>query len=202
MKPPRTVVFDLGKVLLNFDYAIAVNKLAARCATNASELKQLDQSPLLVRYETGQLTTEQFFAEAQAAIGFRGHLAEFAGIFGDIFTPIPPMIQLNEELRVRGVPTYIFSNTNELAIRHIRQTYAFFKNFNGYIFSYEHGAMKPDGQLYEVVEKMTACRGGELAYWDDRSENVAAGLKRGWRAFLHQSPAQSRLAMQQLGLLA
>ena len=61
---PEAVVFDLGKVLLNFDYAIAVAKLQTRCKISVRELHELiDQSPLLYRYETNLLSTEQFFAE-------------------------------------------------------------------------------------------------------------------------------------------
>ncbi len=58
------------------------------------------------------------------------------------------MIALHAELRGRGVPTYIFSNTNDLAIEHIRRNFPFFKNFVGYIYSYEIGAMKPDARIY------------------------------------------------------
>src|SRR5437867_12332050 len=90
---PKAVVFDLGKVLLEFDYSIAVNNLLARCQVSSSELRQLiNQSPLLLRYETGSLTSEQFFQEVQTAAGFCGSLDEFSAIFGAIFHPIQPMI--------------------------------------------------------------------------------------------------------------
>jgi FMN phosphatase YigB (HAD superfamily) len=72
--------------------------------------------------------------------GTTGDLEEFAGLFADIFTPIEAMVGLNEELRRKGLPTFIFSNTNELAIRFIRQNFPFFKSFDGYILSYEHYA--------------------------------------------------------------
>jgi len=46
-------------------------------------------------------------------------------------------------LRAAKVPTFIFSNTNDLAIEHIRRNFPFFEQFDGYIFSYEIGGMKP-----------------------------------------------------------
>ena len=140
MTKPCAVVFDLGTVLVNFDYGITVRALLARCTVPATELVRIiDQSSLLFRYETGDLTTEAFYSEVKAASGFRGDLEEFCLHFGDIFSPIEPMIELHASLRARGVPTFIFSNTNELAVRHIRAHFPFFANFDGYVFSHEIG---------------------------------------------------------------
>src|SRR6185503_4448929 len=111
----QAVVFDLGKVLVDFDYRIAARKLAARSRLTAEEIQQLiDHSPLLYRYETGLMTKEEFFGAACAATGFQGGLEEFCGYFADIFTPIEAMVKAHEQLRDRGIPTFIFSNTNEL----------------------------------------------------------------------------------------
>ena len=202
MKPPQVVVFDLGKVLLDFDYVHTARKIFARCRVPAHDISKLiDQSPLLFRYESGALTTEEFFAEIKAAASFLGDLEEFSELFGNMFSPIEPMIELHATLRARGIPTFIFSNTNELAVRDIRGRFPFFHNFDDYVLSYEHGAMKPEDKLYEVVERVTGRRESEILYLDDRVENVATGAARGWRAVLHETPANTRAAVQQAGLL-
>ena len=199
---PKTVVFDLGKVLLDFDYSIAARKIAARGKMTAEEIKHfIDHSPLLFRYETGLMTKEQFYKEITAATGFRGTLDEFVECFSGIFAPIEPMVQLHAALRQRGLPTYIFSNTNELAISYIRRAFPFFANFDGYILSYEQGAMKPDAKIYEVVEQQSGHGHGEILYLDDRPENIAAGADRGWQVILQESPEKTRFAVENLGLL-
>jgi HAD superfamily hydrolase (TIGR01509 family) len=201
--PPEVVVFDLGKVLLDFDYGNAVRKLLPRCtASPAALLEIIDQSPLLFDLETGRITPERFFAALQAGSGFQGDRAEFVAAFSDVFTPIPPMINLHAGLRARGVPTYIFSNTNAIQIPHIRRQFPFFAEFNGYILSYEHRAMKPDPRLYEVVERVTGRTGASLLYLDDREENVAAGARRGWQAIHHISPENSIASVRASGLLS
>lgn len=200
--PAEVVVFDLGKVLLDFDYRIAAAKLASRCRIPECDLKHLiDQSPLLYRYETNLLSTDQFFAEVQAASGFDGDLNTFRDLFGDIFTPIKPMVGLHATLRARSIPTYVFSNTNPLAVQHIRQRYPFFSQFDGYILSCDHNSMKPDPKIYEIVEQKTGKKGSQLLYIDDRPENVQAGAKRGWQAILHVSPEQTIAAVRRAGLL-
>jgi HAD superfamily hydrolase (TIGR01509 family) len=202
MTRPKVVVFDLGKVLVDFDYSLAARRIAARGRMTPEEVQAfIDHSPLLVRFETGRMTREEFFGEIRSATGFEGTIVEFGQFFADIFSPIEPMVKLHAELREAGVPTFIFSNTNELAVVHIRNRFPFFRNFDGYILSYEHGAMKPGHALYEVVEAKTGRCGAELLYFDDRPENIAAGAKRGWHAVLHASPDESRVAAQKAGLL-
>lgn len=199
MSAPSIVVFDLGKVLLDFDYRISSGKIAARGAMTAAEVFDLlCKSPLPYRLESGLMTTEEFYNEVRAATGFRGTLEEFTDTFADIFSEIHPMIELQAALRASGVPTYIFSNTNDIAIRHIRRRFPFFAHFDGYTLSYEHSAMKPDAALYEVVERQTGKKGGAILYLDDRQENVAAGADRGWRALLHETPEKTRAAVENL----
>jgi FMN phosphatase YigB (HAD superfamily) len=202
MPSPKVVVFDLGKVLVDFDYSIAARRIASRGKMSFENLAPfLSQSPLLYRFETGFLTNEQFYSEVCAATGFTGDLSEFCQTFADIFVPIESMVELNTTLRKRGIPTFIFSNTNDLAVGHIRRNFPFFNNFDGYILSYQHGAMKPDPKLYEVVESHTRRKGPEILYLDDRPENIATGAQRGWQVILQESPEKSRRAIQDLGLL-
>jgi HAD superfamily hydrolase (TIGR01509 family) len=200
MKP--IIIFDLGKVLVDFDYSIAADKIRAR-SVNPPDYVQFFQnlSPLLVQYETGLVTRQEFFEQIREAIGFQGSPAEFGDYFAKIFTPITPMIELHAALRRHGFLTYIFSNTNDLAIEHIRHDYPFFQNFDGYILSYEVKAMKPNPPIYEAMEAMCGHSGERLIYIDDRDENVAAGAQRGWRVILHENPEKTAAALGALGVV-
>ncbi len=159
MRPPEIVVFDLGKVLVDFDYGIAARRIAARGIISPCAVQQfIDHSPLLF------------------------------------------MVAWHARLREQRVPTFIFSNTNDLAIEHIRRNFPFFAGFDAYVLSYEHGAMKPDGKLYDVVEQVTKRAGEQIAYLDDRWENAQAGAARGWQIIHHQTPRTTLAAARRLGL--
>ena len=197
MTVPKIVIFDLGKVLVDFDYAIAVRRIAARGRVTAEELGSfIASAPLLFRYELGHFTSEEFYREVCGVTGFGGNFDEFSLAFGDIFVPIQPMVELHAVLRKRGIPTFILSNTNDLAIRHIRRSYPFFSQFQGYIFSYEHGVMKPEPRIYEIAEQVTGHQGQEILYLDDRSENIIAAAKRGWQVILQETPEKTLDAMR------
>ena len=193
----KVIVFDLGKVLVDFDYAIAARKVAARSDKPLGSLiSLLSSSPLIVQYESGQVTRRQFYEQVRDAVGFRGTPEEFGGYFADIFAEMPDMIALHADLRRRGYKTYIFSNTNDLAIEHVGRNFPFFKNFDGYIYSHEIGAMKHDAKIYAAMEKMCGRSGADIIYLDDRLENVQGGLARGWRGILHETPEKSRAILE------
>jgi HAD superfamily hydrolase (TIGR01509 family) len=201
MNKPAVVVFDLGKVLVDFDYSLAARKLGPRTRMAPADVYYLlCHSPLLCQYETGRITTAEFHRQVRDLAGMEVELEEFSASFGDIFSEIPLMIRMQSALRAAGIPTWIFSNTNEIAARHIRNRFPFFADFDGYVLSYEHGAMKPDARIYEVIEGQTGRKGAEILYFDDRVENVAAGVARGWQAVAHETPEKSRQVARDIGL--
>jgi FMN phosphatase YigB (HAD superfamily) len=191
------VVFDLGKVLVDFDYSIAAKKVAARSTKRIENLHDvLGGSPVLLQLESGLITRAQFFSEIQKLTGFSGTADEFSGYFADIFFPMPPMIELHAALREKKIPTYIFSNTNDIAVEHIRRNFPFFGHFDGYILSYEVGSMKPKAKIYEALEKMSGRHGAGIFYIDDRLENVEAGAARGWQIVLHETFKKTHAALE------
>ena len=179
-------------MLVDFDYGIAVRKLAESSAASVEEVRSVvDQSPLLFRYEGGQMSTQEFFEEVRRLIGFRGEFPEFAAAFADIFSEMPEMISLQSELRALGLPTFILSNTNDIAVRHIRRRFPFFANFTGYVLSYEQAALKPHRKIYELTEQHAGARGGEILFLDDRAENVEGANELGWQTICHRSAEES-----------
>jgi HAD superfamily hydrolase (TIGR01509 family) len=187
MSQPKAVVFDLGNVLLDFDYGKAARGMLPHCDVNEQQLHAaMNQSTLLHKFESGELSNQQFFEEIKAAAKFREDINVFRPLFCDIFSPVPAMIELNERLRKATIPTFIFSNTNGLQLAFIQERFPFFGRFSGYILSFEHKAMKPNARIYQVVERTTGHAGHNLLYIDDRLENVQQGVARGWQTIHHK----------------
>jgi HAD superfamily hydrolase (TIGR01509 family) len=199
---PELAVFDLGKVLLDFDYSITARHLAELSDVSAAELQAvIDQSHLLLDYEEGKLTTDEFYRAICKRTGYRGTFEKFRDAFADIFSEIPEMVGLHGKLKAAGVPCFIFSNTNEIAIHHVRHNFPFFGGFDGYVYSYVEKAMKPAEQIYEAVEQATGRNGRQLIYIDDRAENIDKGRERGWQTVHHVNPAASIAAFAASGLV-
>lgn len=201
LNPIHLVVFDLGKVLLDFDYGIAARRLSRDSSLTPEQiLDLLLRTPLLHRYELGELTSVEFHQALVRDAGLRSSLEDFAIYFGDIFSPIQPMLDLLHRFQKSRLRTAVLSNTNELAIQFIRPRYPFFNQFNHHVFSFEHGAMKPDPALYRVIERLSAVPPAQIVFLDDRPENVEAALQLGWHAFVHQDPDSTHQAFTRFGL--
>lgn len=198
----RVVAFDIGKVLLDFDYSILVRKMAPRSRLDVPALEQLlDQSPLLEKYESGQMNCDEFFLAVGQETGYKGTQEEFAALFENIFTPISEVIAMHEQISASGLPTYTLSNTNAMAVRHIQHTYPFWSRFTGHVLSYEHGSLKPEKEIYEAFERVSGFSAGSIAYLDDREENIVVAKERGWEAIQYLNPQQVLRAFQAWDLL-
>ena len=195
-------IFDLGKVLVDFDYTLAARKIAAR-STKSPRTCTLFSAVRRCWCNTraARSRVSSFTMPSARPLAFRATWQEFGGYFADIFTAMPGTIALHAELRQRGYQTFIFSNTNDLAIEHVRRSFPFFKDFDGYILSYEVKPLKPQPGIYEALEALTGRRGADLVYLDDRQENIEAGAQRGWRTVLHESSEKSRQTLAGWGLI-
>jgi len=196
---PKVVLFDLGKVLVDFDWLLAARGISAQARATPEELIEfITTSDVMVRFEQGRITNEQFFREVQPVIGYSGTLEEFRQAFSDIFSEISEMLRLHARIRAAGILTWIFSNTNDWAVTHIRERFPFFANFDGYFLSYQLGVMKPHAGIYEAAERTTGCRGREILYIDDLAENAAAAAARGWQVIRHLTPDKTVLQVERI----
>jgi len=59
--------------------------------------------------------------------------------------------------------------------------------------------MKPSPKSTRRWSGRPAAGAGRFCIWTDRAENVAAGLARGWRAALHETPEENAAPRQEPG---
>tara|TARA_A100001037_G_C15024825_1_gene578134 strand:+ start:393 stop:1016 length:624 start_codon:yes stop_codon:yes gene_type:complete len=200
---PSVVVFDLGKVLLDFDFRVFAEGLAQDASVSADDVMEaIVQSSILVEYESGRTSSSVFFEQVKNVTGYRGSYESFECLFGEIFTPLDEMIAAQERISMKGIPTYICSNTNEIAIRTIRRLFRFFDRFSGYVLSHEHQSMKPDSHIYRITESVVGKSGADLVFIDDKEENISAAIARGWHGIVHVTPSETLAALDRLGILA
>ena len=174
----RTFLFDIGNVLLHFDFTKAARRFAA--ASDAGESEVLSRiSTLKNELESGALSDEEFIARSTALIGWRGTREEFVETWGDIFTEnalMTPLVQ-----RLAGEHRLIlFSNTNGLHKDWFMGRYDVFRHFSGGVFSHEVRCMKPDRPFYEAAIAQFGLEPAETFYIDDLPENIATGRGMGF----------------------
>src|ERR1700727_1417776 len=135
------VCFDLGKVLLHFDWQLMLNRVAKKSPLPPKEITRLlkeDRQVLL--YEIGGITSAKFFSHLKKLLRYKGTSGELRTAFSEIFTPLPDHIAL-AALLAPHYPLAIISNTKDAHIVHAEATYSFFSLFRALISSHQVKAM-------------------------------------------------------------
>lgn len=177
-------LFDIGNVILPFDFSISARKLAARSAVPAEEILER-VSPLTTGLELGTLSPEEFIAAASARIGYEGKPGDFRAAFADIFDPNLSMVAFVESLKAEGAPLYLLSNTNGIHAPFFEAAYPVFGLFDGAIYSHEVGLMKPDPGIFELARTRFSLQPERTIYIDDLAENCEAGAAVGFRSLVY-----------------
>jgi len=182
------VCFDLGKVLLHFDWRLMLNRVSRKSTLSPAELSRLlQEDPQIIAYEIGGITSAKFFTHLKKRLKYRGTAKELRSAFEDIFTPLPEHIALAAMLAPH-YPLAIISNTNEAHIVHAEATYSFFSLFSVRIYSHQVKSMKPDRAIYQAALKAL---GGidplETLFIDDLEPNILGAVKLGWQT-IHLRP--------------
>jgi putative hydrolase of the HAD superfamily len=182
------VCFDLGKVLLHFDWSAMVARLAEKSPYPPEKIAQLlRDDPQPVAYELGEVSSAKFFAHLKKLLKYKGATKELRAAFSEIFTPLADHIALAAML-ARHYPLALISNTNEAHILHAEGAYSFFSLFPIRIYSYRVKMMKPNRDIYDAAR---AALGNidplEILFIDDLEANIAAAAKLGWQT-IHLRP--------------
>lgn len=199
--PTKAVVFDLGGVLVEVDSEKALRELRRHRRAGSLTPSLAGLHSIVCAFESGELATQAFYEAVCGHEKLSVDLAQFCEVYCNIFSPAEEMIAVHAAVLRARLPTYIFSNTSELHFSYIRDRYPFTARFDCCFLSYQLGCMKPDPRAYAAVEEAIGCRGTAIAYIDDRAENVAAAVDRGWLAIHHTSAPLTAAALRKLGLL-
>jgi len=178
---PDTYLFDIGNVIITFDFTIAARKIASHATVEPEELLAL-VSPLTIDLELGRLTPDAFIEAASARIGYTGDPEYFRTSFADIFELNRPMVSFIESLKAQGKPLYLLSNTNGIHVPFFQATYPVFGLFDGGIYSHEVGLMKPDPAIFEVVKSTLPLDASRTIYIDDMPANCETARAAGFHA--------------------
>lgn len=196
----KAVIFDLGRVLVDFDFKRGYRQLEGLCPYAAADIpKRLAGTGLVEAFESGRIEPRAFVAEIAAVLSLDIDYERFCGVWSSIFTEalIPESMLEGLKARYRLV---LMSNTNAIHFEMLRRSYPLLRHFHHLVLSFEVGAMKPRPEIYRAALERAGCAPGECFYTDDIAEYVEAGRRMGIDAVQFQSVAQLEEQLQQRGI--
>lgn len=199
------LIFDFGNVIAFFDYTRIGAALGKNLGLSGEEFleqaRTLGFTPLLQRYESGQLSSEEFGRAVCSLLNFEMSHPEFAAIWADIFWLNPPVAKLVRELKGLGYTLVLGSNTNAMHADHYRQQFAEeLSPFDRLVMSHDIGHIKPSAAFYLACASAAGADPGDCIFIDDLSENVAGAKAAGLRGLLFRDEPSLRVDLASLGI--
>jgi HAD superfamily hydrolase (TIGR01509 family) len=198
----KAIIFDLGRVIVPFDFRRGYARLEPLCGMPAAEIQaRIRETGLVQSFESGEIEPQDFVNRYSAHLGITVTYEEFQDIWMSIFLP---ETLIPEEMLAEIAQTHrlvLLSNTNRIHFEGIRAHYPLLRHFHRFILSYEVGAMKPSPLIYEKAIEAAGCAAGECFFADDIEEYAEAAKKMGIDAVQFQSAAQIRDELRRRNVL-
>ena len=94
-RPITAITFDLGNVLVRVDHLRFCRRLAALTALSPQEVyAQVFESSLEPGYDTGRITSREFYQRVTAHFGVALPYSRFCDLWCDLFDPMEGMAEL------------------------------------------------------------------------------------------------------------
>ena len=101
---------------------------------------------------------------------------------------IPHSIRLLRALRGKGVPVFSLSNFGLQSFDIAAAHYPCLTEFDRQYISGHMQVMKPDPQIYQILETDSGISPAALLFTDDRADNIDMAHSRGWQTHLFEGP--------------
>ena len=197
----KTVLFDLGNVILPFDVMRLANRLTRYTHLPAKDIvDRLWNDHIADFFETGKMSPVEYFSHISALCDFKGlSYDEFVPIFNEIFDENLDITALISNLKGRYTLGLI-SNTNAIHVEHITKRYEVLSQFDRQWWSNEAGVRKPDPAIYRMALTHFAIQPSEAVFIDDLHTNIAAAQRIGINAIQYQSFDALKTELAKLGV--
>jgi len=204
MQNIKNIIFDLGGVILNIDFArteTAFRLLGWDQFSN--HINQFHITHLFEQYETGQIEDDAFVKGIQELIGKPVATDKIIAAWNALLVGFPPeRIELLKQLKSR-YRTFLLSNTN--SIHHDEFQKRLFEEQGVYLedlfertyYSHRAKLRKPSASIFELVLKENNLQPSETLFVDDTALNFPEAARLGIQIY-HLTPGTE---ITEMGLL-
>jgi HAD superfamily hydrolase (TIGR01509 family) len=195
---PLTLVFDVGLVLIDADYASFLRFMREHGA-EADDMEAFCSAVDLDAHERGEVGPEEFLDRLSRAATRVADRHALLAAWNGMYRPVAPMVEFVRDASTRQ-PVHLLSNMGELHWRHLESAFGIPSLGHGAVASYTVGALKPEPSIYAAIEARFGLVPERTVFIDDRPVNVAAARARGWRGIVHVTPQATLAALAALGV--
>ncbi|OGR89689.1 MAG: hypothetical protein A2992_02510 [Elusimicrobia bacterium RIFCSPLOWO2_01_FULL_59_12] len=182
MNRPELIIFDLGRVLVDFDFTKVIRSLKRHSPLTAGTIRTyFKTTPLWDRFERGAVDPDDFFLALKKDLKLRDlEFKAFVPLWNDIFEEMEDTVAIARRL-MKSYRLAMISNVNPMHWAHVRKTHAFMGWFEHAIASYAVGHRKPELEIYRLTLRRAKVPPSRAIFIDDVKAHIDAAQSLGIR---------------------
>lgn len=193
-----TVIFDLGKVLVEYDWQSYLETFSFD-----DEVFHIISKAMFLNedWETGDrgATSEEWLSLfIENAPSYETEIRKVYRDLGECAYLFPYTLELVEYFEEKGYRIFFLSNYSEYLYEKTKEKLCFLDAFDGGVFSFHEKCIKPDKSIYmRLLERYNICP-EEAIFFDDREENIRAAEEVGIHGILFTQETADKILKGEL----
>ena len=182
-KPPTIAVFDIGKVLLDWDPRHLYRKVFDDEAHMERFIAEVCTMDWILEFDRGAPFAEAIPARIRQFPQYEAEIRAFDERWMETLTGvIPGSIALLKTLQAKRVPNYAITNYSAEKFELSRPIYPFLDAFDGIVVSGRENLLKPDAAIYNLFLDRFGLKAEDCFFIDDSLRNVEGARAIGMHA--------------------
>lgn len=178
----EAVVFDVGRVLYQWDLAVLLRKVEPDPARLEFLLNEVVTEAWHFQHDEGRelddMVAERIAQYPDHAAAIRAYATRFNE---SIPGPVAGSHELVERLERRGIPLFAITNFGHELWAGFRPTAPIFDRFEDIVVSGTEKLAKPDPAIFALAERRFRVPAAAMLFIDDNASNIAAARQSGWQ---------------------
>ncbi|MDP4873170.1 MAG: HAD family phosphatase [Sphingorhabdus sp.] len=197
-----TVVFDVGKVLFEWDLRYLFAKLIADRDELEFFVTQVVTPEWHFQHDAGRALDDMVAERITEFPEYAKLIAVYANRFNETIPgPVTGSLEIVQELAESGVPLFAITNFGAEFWEGFRPTQPIFDLFQDIIVSGVEKLVKPDPAIYALALQRFGIRPGQAIFIDDNHANVISARENGFATHHFRDAASLRAELVALNLL-
>ena len=188
MSDVNAVIFDIGNVLIEwqperfYDSVIGADRRRAMFA-------EIDLHGMNDSVDRGGNFRDTVYAAAETYPEWHAEVLMWHDRWIEMATPvIDHSVRLLRALRAAAVPVFALTNFGIQTFDIAEPVYPFLGEFDRRYISGHMKVIKPEPEIYQMVEADCGFDPATLLFTDDRQDNIDAAAARGWQTHVFDGP--------------
>ena len=197
----KTVIFDLGNVIVNFDETKIFNAWAAASNKSVSEvIEYYKDSSARKSYEMGKISSREYYKCVLKELNMKMDFGKFKKVWNEIFTLNKDVEKIVKSLKGK-YKLILLSNTNDMQYEYIKENYRIVDIFDERVLSYKVGTRKPNPMIYIKTLLKAKTLPFNCAYFDDIPKFINMAKFFGINVFQFKNADKLRNDLKKLKIL-